>query len=376
VSTNSATLVPSPAPLLGRVARFGLPGVAPEVTERPLRDVAFDALVDEAVEQHLTGHLLAALGEGAFAADADQAARAEVAHIAALAGDLLLERLLVRTSRRFAGAGIEHRVLKGPAFAHTVYADPALRSFGDIDVLVRAEDYDDAIASLVACGGEVRYEEPRPRFTKRFGKGVCVVVDDLEIDVHRTFVAGPFGMTVDLEELFTGSVQLPLPGADLRALIPERQFLHACYHVALGSLTPRWVPMRDVAEMLLHRDGVDLEDVVSVAARWRAGIVVQRAVLCTWDAFDLPGTHPFQEWARRYRPTAFERRALAAYIAPNRSYATQAIAGLHAVRGVRAKCAYAGALLIPSREYARERGGYVGRLRRGVATARSMRARQ
>lgn len=48
--------------------------------------------------------------------------------------------------------GIQYVVLKGAATREEVYADPALRSMGDIDVLVRARDRDIAIAQLTRLG--------------------------------------------------------------------------------------------------------------------------------------------------------------------------------------------------------------------------------
>ncbi len=49
------------------------------------------------------------------------------------------------------------------------------------------------------AGGRRRFSEVRPGFDRRWGKGACVVAaDGTELDVHRTFVAGPFGLTVDL----------------------------------------------------------------------------------------------------------------------------------------------------------------------------------
>ena len=52
-------------------------------------------------------------------------------------------------------SGLDHRALKGAAVAHLDYPDPALRSFIDVDLLVRAEEWDDAIQVLREAGGSV-----------------------------------------------------------------------------------------------------------------------------------------------------------------------------------------------------------------------------
>src|SRR5438128_8896670 len=47
---------------------------------------------------------------------------------------------LARVTRAFADSGIEVLAHKGPALAQLLYRDPALRQFGDLDLLVRSGD--------------------------------------------------------------------------------------------------------------------------------------------------------------------------------------------------------------------------------------------
>ena len=56
-----------------------------------------------------------------------------------LGQSLVLERTLLEVSGELT-PGIPHRVLKGAAVAMLDYPDPTLRAFGDIDLLVRADD--------------------------------------------------------------------------------------------------------------------------------------------------------------------------------------------------------------------------------------------
>ena len=83
-----------------------------------------------------------------------------------------------------------------------MYADPALRSFGDVDILVGGADFDAAVGALAALGFRRRFVEPRPGFDARFSKGACLErADGLEIDLHRTLAPGPFGMLLGLTDL-------------------------------------------------------------------------------------------------------------------------------------------------------------------------------
>jgi hypothetical protein len=84
----------------------------------------------------------------------------------AYAGNTLRNRVMFREAARLqrglAAAGIECLILKGVALALTVYPDPALRNFADIDLLVRPQDYAAAGEVAVACGFRCEFPEPDP----------------------------------------------------------------------------------------------------------------------------------------------------------------------------------------------------------------------
>jgi hypothetical protein len=326
-------------------------------------------LLDAAASERVTGHLVAALGAGWLAASDEQVARARTLHEQALATDLTLERALASTSARFTEAGIRHRALKGPVLARTAYPDPSLRSFGDVDVLVAGDDFDRAVALLARDGGEARYREPRRGFTARYGKGVCVVTARaIEIDLHRAFVAGPFGLAIDPRDLFAAPEALDIGGERVPAPGPEVRFLHACYHVALTN--PRVTALRDVAQMVMTTD-LDHERVLEIATRWRGRAVVQRALTRTADRLPITTDEPWFAWAARYRPDRFERNALRPYTEAGASYAAQMAMGWWALHGMRPRIEYTTAMLVPDRTYLGERdGSYARRWRRALDLAR------
>jgi hypothetical protein len=275
-----------------------------------------------------------------------------------------LERALLEVAATLEAAGVPYRVLKGSAVAHLDYTDPADRAFGDVDLLVEGAAYEDALAALHAEGSRRRYREVRPGFDRRWGKGACLVrPDGTQIDVHRTFVAGPFGLTVDLAELFAGSDALSVGGRELPALDRESRFLHACFHAALGDQVPRLVALRDVAQLVLTTD-LDADAALARARHWRADAVVARAMRLAWSRLDLAPV-PLSEWAAAHRADRFQSRALRAYTSSSRSYATQVVAGVAAVPTVSEKLAYMRAVLLAEPGHvARRDGSYARRLRR------------
>jgi hypothetical protein len=339
------------------VAGYGLPGASSALPQSVLDDTVWDVVFSEVHRQRLTGHLVHAIDDGAFKAKDNQEAAALDAHERALALALMLEQLLLKTTRQLERADVCVRVLRGPAVAHTVYSDPGLRSFADIDLLVAERDYEAALSQLSTGGARRRFQEPRPGFERRFGKGVCLEIPGgLEIDVHRTLVAGPFGLALDADGLFEDSADFVVGGRTLQGLDPEARLVDACFHAALKGKQHGLSALRDVAQMVLCSP-LDLGRLRDRCRLWRCGIVVQRGVDHAWEAFGLEPTAEVVRWARSYEPTRFERQALYAYRNGHGTYARQAVAGLGALDGLRAKLTYAAALLFPARVYVRDRDG-------------------
>lgn len=340
------------ATTLRSVAASGLAGAAGDWPPEPLADDAWSLLMHDVRSGAITGLLADVVDQGLLPVTENQRAEVGQVHTAHLHTCLLLEEHLLATVDLLAGAGVEVRVLKGPAVAHLDYHDPSQRTFGDIDLLVRSHDYDAAVRALVDSGGARRYREVRPGFDRRFGKGACVVAPSgFETDLHRTLVMGPFGLWLDLEAVWSSAQPFRLGGRDLLALGVEGRFLSACYHAALGDSVPRLGQLRDVAQLLRGAPvPVDVERARAMAGASRGEAVVARAVSLTWDALGL-AEDATARWARGYRQDWIEARAMRTYLDRNLGYAARSMMALIAVPGWRAKAAFVRALAFPSPSY-------------------------
>ena len=353
-------------PTLDAVCAQGLPG-APELEGAGSWD--WDQLLADALDERAVAIVASVVAAQRWQLSREHQSSLNSAHESVMQACLRLERATLELVERLEGVGIEYRLLKGPAVAHLDYPGPAWRSFGDVDVLVRARDYDATVRMLSAVGAHRRSAEVRPGFDRRFGKGVCMVgPDGVQIDVHRALASGPFGHTIDLDALFGCEDTVSFGGRGFPVLSREHRFVHACVHAALGDVAPRIVALRDVAQLLLTTD-LDVDQAIVNARAWRMSSVVAAAIESTWDRFGLEAT-PVSRWADGYRGGRFERRALAAYQGPHRSYARQMIAGVPAIPGTFAKAAYVRSLLVVNTDYARSHDG--GSLRRGVRALRSL----
>ncbi len=379
-STSPPTPELPPASLLARrVAAYGLGArdarnaTAASLSGEPLDQGDWTALLRTARRERMLGLLALAVADGAVAATDEQAAEVHDAHVTALCGDLVRERELIGLAGLLTVSGLDHRVLKGAAVAHLDYPDPALRSFADVDLLVRAEEWDNAIQVLREAGWERQFGEPRPGFERRFVKGMVLTRPDdggTELDLHRTLALGPFGLTVRLEDLWEDHEPLQVGGVALRALAREQRFLHACFHAALGDLPPRLVPLRDVAQMSL-RGELDLDAVICRVRSWQAEAVLIRAVELAWATLDLDPVAETATRVKSLRARSSEDRALAAYVSSRRSYVGLCLASLRVIRSPSDKARYVAALAFPKRDFVAPR--YRSRASRWRVAARALR---
>jgi len=335
------------------VAAYGLPSEH-AFPAPPLVAEEFGALLATCQQERLLGFLGAAVGDGALQLgpehrDAlEEELRRWSAHV------VRVEQLALRAVSELASDGIPARVLKGVALAHTTYPRREQRIFGDVDLLVPSRDFTRAAEVLSqALHGRRDVPELRPGFDDRFGKEVMLRVESLELDLHRTFVEGPFGLTVDLADLFAPPYRFALGGFELEALPMPQRLLHACYAAALGDWPPRLVSLRDVAEIVL-RERPHLVDVLLMAKRWRCEVVVARAVTTAWRELAITTPSPIVDWAAAYAPTRVERLLLASNEGPARAF-TRHLAAILVLPTFVDRFRYASAIAVPQRSYLRAR---------------------
>jgi hypothetical protein len=349
---------------IAAIAAYGLTGSARMLPATSLEDAEWKALLAGVQNQRLTGFLVRAVSDDALALTPQQRRQATEAHAQARCLVQLLEGLLLELVDHLEAEHIDYRVLKGAAAAHLIYSQPWLRSYGDIDLLIPAQQLDAALTLLADLGCYRDRPQPRPRFDQRFGKGVTLLSPDgYPVDLHRTLAEGPFAQHIRQPELFATSSPFSLGGRSLRALGAEENFLHACLHAVLGDAPARLVPLRDLAQML-QTVQLDLDRIYRLASSWKAAAVVARAVCTAWSVFQLEDGLPIVAWAHQYRPSRSQKRTLKLYPKVADNYAVMALAELSAVPGIRGRAAYLRAQLLPDRSYLDARSiGHLARWR-------------
>jgi len=140
---------------------------------------------------------------------------------------------LFRILEEYSNANIQTVLVKGPLVSLFAYGDPAVRSFVDLDLLVRHKDILAATQRMIILGfhadvppsaieagkipGEYLFRRPG---TQRL----------IELHTERTFRYYPRSMRV--EDLFARQRRVPLDGREVPALSLEDEFVLDCIHGA------------------------------------------------------------------------------------------------------------------------------------------------
>ena len=293
-------------------------------------------------EEKLIGVLAAAVDRGHFeVSDSERAALVD-AHRLAMGETLLLEEMLLRAVEVLDAVGIPCRVLKGSALAHTVHPDPSERSFGDNDLLVESHRMSDAVAALTEAGGVRSQARLTAGFDRRFAKSVTIDwVHNTEIDLHRTLAPGPYGLLINIDDLWESHTQFMIASRVIHTLSPELHLLNAALHVSLGDVKPRFGNLRDLA-LLCRFSDLDAEFVTKTAAAWRceaplaAGL--NAAAKLSVDLGELG------EWASSYELSDADRRLMSTYETSDHRFRRQAVASLRVLPTWRDRLAYASAV--------------------------------
>lgn len=143
---------------------------------------------------------------------------------------------LTRILRQFDRCGVSVIAHKGPVLAHTLYGDPAMRQFGDLDFLVRPSDLTRARSALLELGYSAKLtltprqerEYLRSGYEHVFGCGREHNLVELQWQVLPRFYA----IDLKIEELFQRPRALQFESCAVRTLCDEDLLLVLCIHAA------------------------------------------------------------------------------------------------------------------------------------------------
>jgi aromatic ring-cleaving dioxygenase len=173
--------------------------------------------------------------------------------------------LVQRTGAALDAAGVPWLVVKGPVLAELVHPRSDLREYHDVDLLVPADRFEDAVDTLAATGAE-QVERNWELMTAEMRGELNLATPGGLVDLHWHLLhdaAERQGVTWRHDRLFERSVAVELGGFPARTLDPVDTALHLCVHACLGG-AHRLGWLVDVTAAL-QRPGCTLEELA-----WRA----------------------------------------------------------------------------------------------------------
>lgn len=176
--------------------------------------------------------------------------------------NLFLENELRRVLHAFHEAGIAIMLFKGPALAYTVYPQPHMRTYHDLDMLIRGEDMERASKMLTELG-YTYYEEFRANVTNSKRTGYNFVLEradawlEVLIELHTAPHESEIGMDFDVAALWANAQQITVLGEPTLTMHLVDHLLYLCWHYRFHSFS-RLLWLYDVV-VILRSAGDDFD---------------------------------------------------------------------------------------------------------------------
>jgi hypothetical protein len=198
---------------------------------------------------------------------------------------------------RFARAGIPVIALKGICFALTIYPDPALRPMGDIDLLVPASRFHDAMQIAKGAGYIELVPEAFPGTDDLLSHAIGLQKQTSPftvLELHSSLVAQKgFAYAVPMDWFWTQTEAMPRV-ENLLMLTPTAQVLYASAHAMLQhgarDVSLRWFYDIDCL-IRTYAKRMDWDVLLSQAGKFQWRSAVSAAFSQTINFFDTPIPH-------------------------------------------------------------------------------------
>jgi hypothetical protein len=216
----------------------------------------------------------------------------------------------------------EHQIpvmaYKGPTLAMAAYGDLALRSYRDLDLVIRPEHLQKAASLMTGCGFEIASDwwNPRrpenPRYVARRHEIALRAPDRSHfVDLHWQLAPHEArAFRLDVEKMWGRAERVKLIQADISTLCREDLFLALCCH----GTAHRWGCLKwllDIAELLRNADTLNWARIEEMTRnRPLAGAAARLAVGLAHELLDIEVPAP----AARILPATERTRVVTAAV--------------------------------------------------------------
>lgn len=164
---------------------------------------------------------------------------------------------LFRLLELFSAKGISALVIKGPVLSVQAYADPGMRSYGDLDLLVRQRDIRRATEVMIASGYQAAVSLRAIDAGKIPGQYLFSKPDSqLLVELHNDLTLRYFPCPLPVEDFFKRQVSVRLDAHEVPAPSLEDHLVLICVHGA-KHFWERLSWIVDVAGLIARQTSID-----------------------------------------------------------------------------------------------------------------------
>jgi hypothetical protein len=232
----------------------------------------WNTVADLAARHRVVGYVVRACARDGLALPDEIGQQFLAEHLATQAVSMLLEHELQQILTAFGAAQVPVLVLKGPALVRTIYSDPGLRPYSDLDLTIHKQHEALAASLLEGCGyseffydGDLARRAPSEHFCEAsaFHRSFAGVYNRSLVELHLD----PFQLAVapacERDRWERSQVVPGLP--DGRMLAPVDQLVQLCVHAHKHGFN-RLIWLKDLDLLLrTHADALDWRLIADVA---------------------------------------------------------------------------------------------------------------
>ena len=187
-------------------------------------------------------------------------------------------------------AGLGYLLLKGPVLAEAVYRRPDLRTYLDLDLLVRPVDFPAALARLQEAGCEVYERNWQLAVDHLIGELRLFTPAGTVLDLHWDLCAGRSvrdAFAIDQAAVRRRARRVSVGGRLVPAMDPADLVVHLALHASFSG-GDRLVWLKDLEQALTCPDAPGWDALVERAASWPAALPVALMLARTRAVLGLP----------------------------------------------------------------------------------------
>ena len=170
---------------------------------------------------------------------------------------LRLTAELFRVLELFVAKNIPVLVVKGPVLAMQAYGDPATRSYGDLDLLVRQRDVRSATEAMLASGYQAAVPLSAIDAGKIPGQYLFTKADSsLLVELHSDFTLRYFPRRLPIEDFFARQICVRVDAHEVPSVSVEDQLVLICVHGA-KHFWDRLSWIADVAALVTRQTAIN-----------------------------------------------------------------------------------------------------------------------